>query len=434
MARDDEVRRLERATAASPQDGPGWLLLSHALERVGRHDEAARAAFRAYRLAPEEPARRARLVELGRGHGLWPSERGCAGNRQASPLRGPDAGVMRWRLPLPRDPVGRPLVDLGGRVVVRCAASLLEIDPEGRGVTAGPEWAGASLAASLRVGRPCAFDVQAGTVFGPERTAILVRPVHAAARGPGAYAVDRRGLVGLDGAGSLVWSRQLPGNLVDLAAGVAGPVAAYTAAPDEDALPTARVVALDGATGQVDWQWGEPSTRRADLADLVGPAASLPPGPGFGGPFVGVAADGAVVAATSARRPFVEAGATLSGGLVCLTPAGARRWWTKLEVTSGVALHGDRAAVTGPDGVTVLDLATGEPVHVFPARGANPPVFDGRGVLYVTTGDGQLTALAPDGTVAWRLPVRGTGRFGALALGDDGWGYALFGRELIALR
>lgn len=433
MTRDDEVRRLERATAASPQDGPGWLLLSHALERVGRHDEAARAAVRAFRLAPEEPARRARLVELGRGHGLWPSERGCAGNRQASPLRGPDAGVMRWRLPLPRDPVGRPLVDLGGRVIVRCAASLLEVDPDGRGVKPGPEW-GAALAASLRAGRPCAFDVLSGTVFGQERTAVLVKPVHAAARGPGAFAVDRRGLVGLDGTGSLVWGRPLEGTIADLAAGVAGPVAAYTAAPDEDALPTARVVALDGATGQVAWRWGERSTLRADLADLVGPAASLPPGPGFGGPFVSVAADGSVVAATSARRPFVAEGATLAGGLVCLSPAGARRWWTKLEVTAGVALHGDRAAVTGPDGVTVLDLATGETRHHVAARGANPPVFDGRGVLYVTTADGQLTALAPDGAVAWRLPVRGTGRFGALSLGDDGWGYALFGRELIALR
>jgi outer membrane protein assembly factor BamB len=434
MARDDEVRRLERATGASPEDGAGWLLLSHALERAGRHDEAARAATRAYRLAPEEPARRARLVEVGRGHGLWPSERGCAGNRQASPLRGPEAGVMRWRLPLPRDPVGRPLVDLGGRVVVRCAASLLEVDPEGRGVTPGPEWAGAALAASLRGGRPCAFDVQAGTVFGPERTAVLVKPVHAAARGPGAFAVDRRGLVGLDGSGALVWSRPLGGTIADLAAGAAGPVAAYTAAPDEDTLPTARVVAVDGATGRELWRWGERSTRRPDLADLVGPAASLPPGPGFGGPFVGVAADGSVVAATSARRPFVEGGATLSGGLACLSPAGARRWWTKLEVTSGAALHGDRLAVTGPDGVTVLDLATGEPRLRFPARGANPPVFDGRGFLYVSAGDGQLTALAPDGAVAWRLPVRGTGRFGPLALGDDGWGYALFGRELIAFR
>ena len=82
----------------------------------------------------------------------------------------------------------------------------------------------------------------------------------------------------------------------------------------------------------------------------------------------------------------------------------------------------------------MLDLVTGEPRLLFEARAANPPVFDGRGVLYVTTGDGQLTALSPDGEVAWRLTVRGTGRFGALALGDDGWGYALFGRELIAFR
>lgn len=435
MPTDDDLRRLERAAAAAPDDAAGWLLLATACERAGRRREAARAVVRAHRLAPDDPERARRLAEVGRADGLWPCERGDGRNSQSSPMHGPDAGVMRWRVALPRDVSGRSLVDAVGRIYLRASSALLVVDPDGRRTDA-VEWPmPAPSRAVLVQGEPRVFDVASSTLIGPD----VQMHFPAAPMGVGACGLalggSRRDLVALGAGGVHRWRRSLdPPHRCDLAVSSGEAVVALLDRRPARA-PAVKVMALGLEAGESRWTWGgdgpPAAPREAYTADdvVIGDAS------GVGPATVAVGEAEVVVRLCDDRAPAWIDGARVSRALVVVEVAtGARRWLRKLDSPSAPALHAGRVVVSTDRAVHDLDLATGEPRWRLDVRGANPPTLDGRGVAYLSTGEGQLLAVGPGGDVRWRLQVPGVGRLGPVSLGDDGWAYATFGRDLIALR
>lgn len=405
MTPDERVRRDERAVAARPGDAAAWARLSREHERLGRRDDALRAALRAHRAAPEDADALARLRTLGAADGLWPAERGDPQNRQRSPLEGPDEGVLRWRLDLPRVCVGRPLLDLAGRVVLRASPTgLLRVDADGRRVDDLGAWR-PQVAPLLVEGEPRAWDAGSGRLVGPAPAADVLawRGTGALGPGPGGGALATgEALVALGPDGAVRWTQGGRGPVHDVAcAADGGRVLA--------SLGTAlwsRQRALDAATGAALWE-GAPRLRAA-----AEPAAAL----------VAAADDGSWLVATGAA-------------LVRLCAAGEERWERKLEGPVGPpATVGDRVVVTTGSAVHDLDLATGATRWRRDLRAGEPPTLDPRGVAYVATYDGRLVGLRPDGATHCQALVRGTGAPSAPVIGWDGTALLTVGRELVCVR
>ncbi|MCO5166803.1 MAG: PQQ-like beta-propeller repeat protein [Planctomycetes bacterium] len=402
MTPDERLRREERAVAARPGDAGAWARLSREHERLGRRDDAVRAALRAFRAQPDADGL-ARLRALGAGDGLWPAERGDAQSRQVSPLDGPDEGVLRWRLDLPRACVGRPLLDLEGRAVLRARhAGLLRVDAEGRRIEDLGAWR-PQVAPLLVLGDPLAWDGGSGRRVGPAPAADVL-----AWRGTGALAPGVAGgafalgdaLVALAPDGAVRWTR--PGPAQDVACSQDG---SRVVASVGTAL-LSRPRAFDAATGAPLWE-GAPRPR--SLAELSPE-------------HVAAADDGAWL---------VAAGLALAR----LDPDGAPRWERKLEGPVGPpATVGDRVVVTTGSAVHDLDLATGATRWRRDLRAGEPPTLDPRGVAYVATYDGRLVGLRPDGRTHCQAMVRGTGAPSAPTIGWDGTALLTVGRELVAVR
>lgn len=402
MTPDERLRREERALLAGQGDAVGWSRLSREYERLGRRDDAARGALRAHRAGAADLPR---LRELGLDDGPWPAERCDPQNRQRSPLDGPDAGVLRWRLELPRVCSGRPLVDLEGRVVLRPAhAGLFRVDADGLRVHDLGFWR-AHVEPALVHGEPVAFDPGAGRFVGPDPAADVLTWRGEAAVARGLERCFTRGdtLAATGRDGDLRWTSPHRGHVQDVALSADGRCLAAV-------LWTGTYVRLrgvDAATGAGLWE-GEPR--------LVAPSEH---------PVVGR------VTAADDGSWLVAVGATLT----CLDERGLERWARKLEGPVGAAAAAsDRVLVTTGAAVLDLDLSSGAPRWRRELRAGEPPTLDARGVAYVATYDGRVVGLRPDGSTHCQAIVRGTGAPSAVSVGWDGTAFVTVGRELVALR
>lgn len=402
MTPDERLRRDERALAARPGDAAGWAHLSREYERLGRRDEALRAVLLAHRAGLDDLAL---LRGLGAADGPWPSERADPQNRQRSPLEGPDEGVLRWRLELPRVCSGRPLVDLAGRVVLRPAhAGLFRVDADGRRLTDLGFWR-AHLEPALVGGEPVAFDAAAARFVGPDPAADVLtwRGETSVARG-GPVGCFTRGdaLVAVDPRGDPRWTSPRRGYAQDVALARDGRCLAVS-------LWTGtyvRVRGVDARTGAALWE-GAPR--------LLSPSER---------------AEGRVTAADDGSW-LVAVGATLSR----LDPDGEERWARKLEGPPGAAAtSGERVLVTTGSAVLDLDLASGATRWRRELRAGEPPTLDRRGIVYVATYDGRVVGLRPDGATHCQAIVRGTGAPSAVSIGWEGAAFVTVGRELVAVR
>ncbi len=401
MTPDERLRREERALLAGQGDAAGWAHLSREYERLGRRDDAVRAALFAQRAGRDDLEG---LHDLAAGDGPWPSERADPQNRQRSPLDGPDEGVLRWRLELPRVCSGRPLVDVAGRVVLRPAhAGLFRVDADGRELQDLGFWR-AHLEPVLVGGEPVAFDLAAGRFVGPDPAADVLtwRGEVSVARAFGGCFTRGDTLVAMGRDGDLRWTSPPRGFVHDVAVAADGrrlAVALWTGS-------YVRLRGLDAATGASVWE-GTPR--------LVSPSERVE----------------ARVTAADDGTWLVAIGATLSR----LDAQGEERWQRKLGGPVGAAASvGERVLVTTGTAVLELDLATGEPRWRRELRAGEPPTLDARGVAYVATYDGRVVGLRPGGATHCQAVVRGTGAPSALSIGWDGTAFVTVGRELVALR
>lgn len=401
MTPDERLRREERALLAGRGDAVGWAHLSREYERLGRRDDAAFAALLAHRAGGGDAAR---LRELGLDDGPWPADRGDPQNRQRAPLEGPDEGVLRWRLELPRVCSGRPLVDLEGRIVLRPAhAGLFRVDADGLRVHDRGFWR-AHIDPALVRGEPVAFDVSTGRFVGPDPTADVLswRGEAAVARGTDGCFTKGDSFVAMGRDGDLRWTAAARGFVQDVAL-----------SPDGRALAAAlwtgshvRLRGVDAATGAALWEGAPRLLSPSERAEVRVTAAD----------------DGSWLVAVGATLARLEA-------------QGEERWTRKFDGPVGAAASaGDRVLVTTGTAVLDLDLASGEPRWRRELRAGEPPTLDRRGVVYVATYDGRVIGLRPDGGTHCQAIVRGTGAPSAVSIGWDRTAFVTVGRELVAVR
>lgn len=113
---DDALRRLERLVQEAPDDPRAWAALATQLVRLGRQEDAARAAWRAARLDPRSPAR-----ELIPG----PTSELVS----AVPWGGARPGAGRELAQAPPPRLWAQVVDLGGgRVAYDAPGALAAVD------------------------------------------------------------------------------------------------------------------------------------------------------------------------------------------------------------------------------------------------------------------------------------------------------------------
>lgn len=404
MTPDERLRLEERALAKREGDAAGWSRLSREYERLGRRDDAARAALRAHRAHVRDPELLARVEALGAIEGPWPCERGDAQNRQVSPLEGPDEGVLRWRVDLPRISVGRALVDLRGRVVV-CGAptGLFRVDGDGRQVEDLGAWR-ADLPPALVSGEPTAYGLVYARVIraGAALLDLPAPPDGTIANAGGdrlfAWGTSLAAFGLKEGFRWRVGPRR--GVVHDLA------VAGESLFALVGTGPRHRLLALDARSGETRWE----------TSDHTLPALE---------PFrVHVAApdDGSCLL-------------TRGASILCLGPGGERSWERKLEGPVGApATAGDRVLVTTGSAVVELALGTGAVRWRRELRAGDGPTLDGRGIAYVSTYDGRVLGLRHDGSTHCQAIVRGTGAPSAVSIGWDRTAFVTVGRELVAIR
>lgn len=402
MTPDERLRHEERALAKREGDAAGWSRLSRDHERLGRRDDAARCALRAHRVAPADPDVRARLDALDVLEGPWPSERGDAQNRQVSPLEGPDEGVLRWRLDLPRVCLGRVLVDLRGRIVARAAHSgLFRVDADGREREDLGAWE-SHLAPTLLGAEPAAYGGFGARVIRPGM-AVDLADAGTITRGcGGALFAWGAQLLALDADGVYRW-RIGPrrGSVHDLA--VAGErllfVAVGTGARHS-------LLAIEAESGRTRWESAEYSLFASEPFQVH-------------------------VAATDEGSCLFTRGSSI----VCFGPRGGERWEHKLEGPVGApATAGDRVVLTTGSAALELSLSTGKVRWRRDLRAGQPPTLDGRGIAYVSTYDGRVLGLRDDGSTHCQAIVRGTGAPSAVSIGWDRTAFVTVGRELVAIR
>jgi outer membrane protein assembly factor BamB len=171
------------------------------------------------------------------------------------------------------------------------------------------------------------------------------------------------------------------------------------------APPAPRVAVLDRETGRELWAWhpGEDDVRREHGR-------------------VAIAHDGAIVLRLDREVVALE--------------QGRERWRRKLESSASVALAQERVVVSSSDdGIHELDLATGQSRWSRPdLRTGSALAIDARGVVYAALVDGRFVGVAPDGSTAVQVVVRGAGPMGAPAIGFDGTAFVAVGRQLVAIR
>jgi outer membrane protein assembly factor BamB len=351
----------------------------------------------------------ARLSELGLAQGPWPAGLGPEGGRQRALLPGPAEGVQRWRLELPRDPVGRPLVDRAGDVVVRLDPSgLARISPDGRQARVIDwDWP-VGVEPLLRGGKPVAFDPALGG---------LAASGEPAPKEPWPVFVDGSGwvfglgpgrLTALGAAGELRWSRALARPRA-LAAAAGGPVHVVLADPvlgREDAFDhPGRLLVLDRDTGRTVRSHSEGRSLCGD-----------------GQLAVAVTADGTSVV-------------QLGMDLFCDGPGGERRWQRRLEWSSPPAVGEDHVVLASTvGGVQALDLRTGDQRWRQPnLRTARGPALDVDGSCYVV-GPGWFAGIGPEGALRFQLSIPVRGALGHVSLGYDRTAFFTVGRELVAVR
>ncbi|MBX3467126.1 MAG: PQQ-binding-like beta-propeller repeat protein [Planctomycetes bacterium] len=299
--------------------------------------------------------------------------------------------------------VGRPLLDLAGRVVLRASPTgLLRVDADGRRVDDLGAWR-PHVAPLLVAGEPRAWDAGSGRLVGPAPAADPGAAQGALWGRPdgGALATGeaRRGAPGPDGA--VRWTgrpRAGPRRVL-------GRRRARAREPRDRPL-VAPARARHAATGAARWEGRRAPARAAEPSAVH-------------------------VAAADDGSWLVAAGAAL----VRLDAAGDERWERKLEGPVGApATAGDRVVVTTGSAVHDLDLATGATRWRRDLRAGEPPTLDPRGVAYVATYDGRLVGLRPDGATHCQALVRGTGAPSAPVIGWEGTALLTVGRELVCVR
>ncbi len=362
--------------------------------RLGFSDAARELVLRGLRLNPDHPGLLARAVELAEGLDPWPSAQGGFDGACASFQAGPDAGVLRWRIQLPYEPVGCPLVHSDGSIFVSMFPSgIVRVTPDGA-ISVHSDWWPSDVPPVLSSGLPVAFD-------------------------PG---LDEVSGAGVDG--------DAPQELWPAALGEEG--WSY-------ALSPTHVLGVGPELGQ---RWVSPCTAPRALTVAKGGALAV------------IAQRNLNVLAAETgessfqgalefvdRAVFAPHGALVLSGwegidpaVVCHEVDGSVRWQRRRDTSAFAVNERVVVATSTTDGVNAFDLGSGELCwEQRELRTGGGVALDARGYAYVL-GPGWVAGIRPDGSLLFRLSLPTRGSRNGVALGSDATAYVTSGRALVAIR
>lgn len=325
--------------------------------------------------------------------GAWPCEAGGPGRARCGPFVGPRQGVARWRVELPGQPVGEPVVGGDGSAWIRCEPEgLVRVSAQGEAARVHASWP-SDLPPLLVRDEPRCFDPLLSELGQPPGIEVL------RAEDGLLFAVEGTRLVCWDSAG----------------------------------LPRWQVVRLQGASrrrltlGHELLAETTTSPLRADLTRktsvrwLARRDGAIRHEEQLSGRAVSVvyAGEGAWLVSDGER-------------LRCLTPP-TLRWEQPLGDATAPAVGGGRVVLSTLSGLRAFDLASGEPL--FRRRGlraSHPPLLDAEGGLVLALG-GDLLGLDPEGRRRWRLPLGPYGPLGPPVCASPGVVVLTAGRSLVAV-
>lgn len=384
-----ERERELRAAGGEPED---WLRLAREAERRGERERGLARALEGLRQHPDSALLCAALPELG-FPGAWPCEAGGPDRARCGPFVGPREGIARWRVELPGQPVGEPLVGREGSCWIRCEPEgLVRVSARGEASRVHPSWP-SHLPPLLVDDEPRCFDPLLSELGQPPGIEVL--------RG------SDGALFAVEGSRLVCW--------------------------DPSGLPRWQVVRARGASrrrltlGRALLAETTTSPMRADLTRktsvrwLDRRAGTLRHEEQLSGRALSVAYAG-------------EGGWLVSDGqrLRCLAPP-SLRWEQHLGDASAPAVGGGRVVLSALNGLRAFDLASGEPL--FRRRGlraSHPPLIDAEGGLVLALG-GDLLGLDPEGQRRWRLNLGGYGPLGPPVCASPGLVVLTAGRSLVAV-